>query len=143
MRWFRVVCVRFVAILCSALTFNIEGKMSGNKKNPSSVPDEKLEEKFYESTTVDSGFISGNNLTVSGEIRSEEGTTEEPIQENYMRLDSGVDLSESFSGLNLKSPELNDLSKSKKTIPEPPVAEEQDNDNLWKQYFQQDEDGDT
>ncbi|KAJ3644367.1 hypothetical protein Zmor_027032 [Zophobas morio] len=118
--------------------------MSGKRdKSLHSVPDAKLtdEDKFYESSTVDSGFISGGNLTLSGEIRSEEVTPEEPEESGYMRLDSGVDLSESFSGLNIKSPDLNDLSKTK-LAPEPPVAEEE-TDELWKEYFQQDEDGDT
>ncbi|RZC34589.1 cactus isoform 2 [Asbolus verrucosus] len=125
--------------------------MSGNHdENNPSVPDVKLteEDKFgvYESSTTDSGFISGGNLVVSGEIASEEATPESLVghqQDSYMRLDSGVDLSESFSGLNIKNPDLNDLSCTKtKPTPEPPV-ETAKQDDLWKEYFQQDEDGDT
>ncbi|EFA12698.2 cactus [Tribolium castaneum] len=61
-----------------------------------------------------------------------------------MRLDSGVDLSESFSGLHIKNPDWNDLSCAKSKVQEPPVETPTTaKDDLWKQYFQQDEDGDT
>ncbi|KAJ3621812.1 hypothetical protein MTP99_002365 [Tenebrio molitor] len=122
--------------------------MSGKQdKDTRSVPDAKLTEddKFgiYESSTTDSGFISGANLTVSGEIKSEEVIQESG--DNYMRLDSGVDLSESFSGLKIKNPDLNDLSctKIKQSATSKPPVEETTKDDLWKEYFQQDEDGDT
>ncbi|KYB24623.1 cactus isoform 2 [Tribolium castaneum] len=116
--------------------------MSGkqDKKIPS-VPDEGAVSE-EEKCALDSGFISG-------ELRSEEKITEElpqieQPQENYMRLDSGVDLSESFSGLHIKNPDWNDLSCAKSKVQEPPVETPTTaKDDLWKQYFQQDEDGDT
>lgn len=108
--------------------------MSGKQDKNRSVVDDasKLsEDDKIEASTTDSGFISGSNLVVSGE----EFATEPP-----MRLDSGVDLSESFSSLNLKNSDLNDLSCCAKSVI---IEEETAKDDLWKDYFQQDEDGDT
>lgn len=115
---------------------------------------------LYESSRTDSGFISSGNLLVSGEIVSEEiqpepvdsGIIEDKKDQDYMRLDSGVCLSESFSNLNIKSG-LNDLNspKIKQTpvesflrsdpkINKQPVGKD---DIPWKIYYEQDEDGDT
>lgn len=128
---------------------------------------------LYESSRTDSGFISSGNLLVSGEIVSEEiqpasGTSENtssrPLDSgiiedgkekdtDYMRLDSGVCLSESFSNLNIKQG-FNDLNcpKIKQTPVESytrsdlqkqaPVGKVSD-DIPWKIYYEQDDDGDT
>lgn len=134
--------------------------------------DDKCE--LYESSRTDSGFISSGNLLVSGEIVSEEiqsgifeNTSSGPLtsgsvegkeknSENdtdYMRLDSGVCLSESFSNLNIKQ-SFNDLNcpKIKQTPVESyirsdlqkqaPVLKVSD-DIPWKIYYEQDDDGDT
>ncbi|XP_018571849.1 NF-kappa-B inhibitor cactus-like [Anoplophora glabripennis] len=127
---------------------------------------------LYESSRTDSGFISSGNLLVSGEIVSEEIQSVSGIPENtssrpltlgvveekekdtdYMRLDSGVCLSESFSNLNIKQG-FNDLNcpKIKQTPVESyiksdlqkqvPVVKVSD-DIPWKIYYEQDDDGDT
>lgn len=123
---------------------------------------------LYESSRTDSGFISSGNLLVSGEIVSEEiqpasgssrpldsGIIEDRKEKDpdYMRLDSGVCLSESFSNLNIKQG-FNDLNcpKIKQTPVESytrsdlqkqaPVGKASD-DIPWKIYYEQDDDGDT
>lgn len=143
-----------------------------SQKQNSNFPDGKLTDDdkcgLYESSRTDSGFISSGNLIVSGEIVSEEiqptsgNSQSRPLdsgndkekEQDYMRLDSGVCLSESFSNLNIK-PGLNDLNspKIKQTPVEPycksepqrtssPVVKPVD-DVPWKLYYEQDEDGDT
>ncbi|KAJ8917829.1 hypothetical protein NQ315_010738 [Exocentrus adspersus] len=132
---------------------------------------------LYESSRTDSGFISSGNLLVSGEIVSEEihspssgtgtgtsdytsgGALDSGILEDkkerdsdYMRLDSGVCLSESFSSLSIKQG-FNDLNCPKiiQTPVEPYVKPEQKQapvikvteDIPWKIYYEQDDDGDT
>lgn len=126
---------------------------------------------LYESSRTDSGFISSGNLLVSGEIVSEEIQPASGVSENtrpldsgiiddskekdtdYMRLDSGVCLSESFSNLNIKQG-INDLNSPKiKQTPvesyvrtdlqkQAPVLKVSD-DIPWKIYYEQDDDGDT
>lgn len=131
--------------------------MSGKQGKSSNLfPDgsQKLSEEdkcgLYESSRTDSGFLSGGNLIVSGEITSEEqpqdsGPVEDETspEKSYMHIDSGVDFCETFSNLSLKHPDLNDLnSKGLKEIAvaKQPVRTEED---PWDIYFQQDEDGDT
>lgn len=122
---------------------------------------------LYESSRTDSGFLSSANLTVSSdqllseEIKSpadsgliEEDDTERPEDNNYMHLDSGVDvgLSETFSGLSLKSPSsLNNLNSTKIRTNEDVSQVSQVQSNLtsdqehppWELYYKQDEEGDT
>lgn len=102
---------------------------------------------LYESSRTDSGFLSGGNLIVSEEITSEEQDSgvakQRHVEEPYMHIDSGVDiLSQTFSSLNLKHPDLNDLSckdiKETSTKQRVKVEEQQ-----WEIYYGQDEDGDT
>ncbi|KAJ8948208.1 hypothetical protein NQ318_010484 [Aromia moschata] len=141
--------------------------MSNKQRNPANFPDApgKLTDDdkcgLYESSRTDSGFISSGNLLVSGEIVSEEiqpvpldsGIIEDKKDQDYMHLDSGVCLSESFSNLNIKSG-LNDLNspKVKQTPVESyvrsetkikPVPVKASEDIPWKIYYEQDEDGDT
>lgn len=122
---------------------------------------------LYESSRTDSGFLSSANLTVSSdqllseEIKSpadsgliEEDDIERPEDNNYMHLDSGVDvgLSETFSGLSLKSPSsLNNLNSTKIRTNEDVSQVSQVQSNLtsdqerppWELYYKQDEEGDT
>lgn len=117
--------------------------MSGNtyQTNPlDSVTDAKL----TEDTTTDSGFLSGGNLQLSSDNLSEDFAEESKGShlEGPMKLDSGFELSESFSELNIKNSGLNDLSRSKSTQ-EPPVVSAEPCNDTWMDYFQQDEDGDT
>lgn len=128
--------------------------MSGRQNNPNTMisdGSQKLTEEdkcgLYESSRTDSGFLSGGNLIVSGEITSEEQDSglapkESHTEEPYMHIDSGVDvLSQTFSSLSLKHPDLNDLScKELKEEPKPRVAVEE---QPWEIYYGQDEDGDT
>lgn len=111
-------------------------------KRSSAVPDgpTKLDDDLcnYEQRT-DSGFLSGENITDSCELKSEdrdEGNRDDK-QGDYMHLDSGVDicLSETLSSLSLKHPELNDLSGKETVKPAPEPS--------WEQHYEQDEDGDT
>lgn len=138
--------------------------MSGkNKITDNLVPDAAsrvpglTEDKayMYESSTTDSGFLSGGNLLISGEISEEivpEDIQEEKpcnsgpldpkqqvVEEEIMRVDSGF-LSENFSNLSLKNPDLNDLSSPKKILSSPLVEEKEQ--PSWN-YYEQDEDGDT
>lgn len=117
---------------------------------------------LYESSRTDSGFISSGNLLVSGEIVSEEiqsesdsGIIKDKQEPDYMRLDSGVCLSESFSNLKIQQG-LNDLNCPKvksqapvesyvisdSKIKQAPVNKIPD-DIPWKIYYDQDDDGDT
>lgn len=119
--------------------------MSGKhgKNMESSVPDTKLSE--IEDPTVDSGFLSGE---ISAEIQPEEVRnieTGNQQEEGYMRLDSGVDLVESFSDLHIRNSNLNDLSSCKNVNKQAPVepVQRDSQDDVWKKYFQQDEDGNT
>lgn len=119
--------------------------MSGNQQKTSDLlPDgpQKLETdkcEQYSSFRTDSGFLSGGNLVVSGEIASEDEKVQP--EETHMHLDSGVDvgLSETFSNLSLKHPELNDLSSIGQKSEKIAQKEKQP----WEVYYQQDEDGDT
>lgn len=114
---------------------------------------------LYESSRTDSGFLSSANLTsdqlLSEEIKSatDSGLIEEDdggkVDSGYMRLDSGVDvgLSETFSGLSLKSPSLNNLNSTKRTNDDIPhtqtnIKSEQERPP-WELYYRQDEEGDT
>lgn len=124
-----------------------------SERRPGLVPDgsasRKLseEDKYEGRTETDSGFLSGGNLLVSGEIGPEEADGTAEKAPTYMHIDSGVDvcLSETFSGLSLKHPDLNDLNATTKgaiketNIKQQPKTEEQP----WQLYFEQDEDGDT
>jgi len=121
------------------------------------MTDDKFD--LYESSRTDSGFLSGGNLVLSGEIVSGEiepltdsGVVDDSLkvdrsEQGYMRLDSGVDLglSESFSSLSLKNPGLNDLSSSKSKGPISPVQTKKPEEQQppWELYYEQDEDGDT
>lgn len=105
---------------------------------------------LYESSRTDSGFLSGGNLIVSGEITSEEqeqdsgvAPKEVHIEEPYMHIDSGLDvLSQTLSSLSLKHPDLNDLScKDLKEATSKQRVKEQE--QPWEIYYGQDEDGDT
>lgn len=119
--------------------------MSGNQQKTSDLfPDgpQKLDGdkcEQFESSRTDSGFLSGGNLVVSGEIVSEDEKVQ-PVGP-HMHLDSGVDLglSESFSNLSLKHPELNDLGSKGHKSEKFALKERQS----WEVYYQQDEDGDT
>lgn len=119
--------------------------MSGNQQKTSDLfPDgpQKLDSDKcaqYESSRTDSGFLSSGNLIVSEEIVSEDEKVQP--EESHMHLDSGVDLglSQTFSNLSLKHPELNDLgSKGQKS-----GKIGQKECPSWEVYYQQDEDGDT
>lgn len=101
------------------------------------------EDKFalYESSRTDSGFISGEISEEQSQLLTESGDIEESVNKEDMqlRLDSGVvlSLSENFSSLSLKNPDLNNLNSSTiiESEPEPKVP--------WELYYEQDEDGDT
>lgn len=130
---------------------------------PDGSGDYKLSEEARAET--DSGFLSGGNILVSGEICSQEQEEESLVpppaqpsrqdqqeKEAYMHIDSGVDLclSEKLSGLSLKHPELNDLNASSKAVagaikPPPPsiITTKEEPPQPWQIYFEQDEDGDT
>lgn len=125
------------------------------------------EDKFYESSKTDSGFLSGGNLVVSGEIVSEELSSSSHTDNSndklktpetekvLMRLDSGVDLiiTESLSNLSLeKNSAYNDLNSSNKpnnltsTTSSLTVSKQFDASKEqppWELYYEQDEDGDT
>ncbi|XP_018334475.1 NF-kappa-B inhibitor cactus [Agrilus planipennis] len=121
------------------------------KTAPGMTEDEKTD---CDSRT-DSGFLSGGNLALSGEIISEEipptptsaddHKKQALIDDNLMRLDSGVDLglSESFSSLSLKNSGLNDLSSGNIDESQPCIKESDQKEIPWELYFEQDEDGDT
>lgn len=119
-----------------------------------------FEDKFYEHSRTDSGFLSGNLPTE--EIKSEDlsATDLEEIPEvehdtssknqEFMRLDSGLDicLSQTFSDLSidLKDPGLNDLNSCKSKTNENEVRKTEEkppNQWEWQLYYNQDEDGDT
>lgn len=120
------------------------------------------EEKYESRTETDSGFLSSGNLLVSGEIAtttedqhhrppsSNREENKEKSDNSYMHIDSGVDvcLSETFSSLSLKNPDLNDLN-SKGEIKEyqrqhqPLISKSAAEEQHWQIYFEQDEDGDT
>lgn len=125
------------------------------------------EDKFYESSRTDSGFLSGGNLVLSGEIVSEEleeisedrnagNLKTQPGSEVHMRLDSGLDLTESLSNLSLdRNSGYNDLSStsSKQCSSTPfspsitPNTHQSDSSKAheanWDLYNEQDEDGNT
>lgn len=118
------------------------------------------EDKLYESSRTDSGFLSGGNLVLSGEILSEEIIPEHEhrghsgndlktpeTQQSLMRLDSGVDvgITESFSTLSLKNPGLNDLNTKTAVQQQPEQHQQQQQQRQlpWEEYYGQDEDGDT
>lgn len=131
--------------------------MSGNVRNrdvtilgETVMTEDKSE--FCDNSKTDSGFLSGGNLTyssgellVSGEI-ADFGEAEEKVEKKKlqqvesMRLDSGVDLNESFSNLRLQNPSLNDLSS--KTALEAPSAQAAV-PLSWEVLYEQDEYGDT
>lgn len=114
-----------------------------------------MEDKLYENSRTDSGFLSGN---LTEEIKSEEIKTEEiksdsevieddhSTEEKFMRLDSGVDicLSETFNSLSLdlKTPGLNNLSNTK-TRTNDNDSKNNEEKHPWELYYKQDEDGDT
>lgn len=126
------------------------------------------EDKYESRTETDSGFLSGGNLLVSGEITSQEEeekkqqptvidssrNDKEQSEVAYMHIDSGVDvcLSETFSSLSLKHPDLNDLN-SKGTTSSTTIKDQKpaviikttpsEEQQPWQIYFEQDEDGDT
>lgn len=105
------------------------------------IGDQKYE--LYESSTTDSGFLSGGNLVLSGEIAPEDDVEEVgrdgggDEKDYYVRLDSGVDvgLNDSFSELNLKN--------TGGSASEDRGSEKVDNQPPWEVYYAQDEDGDT
>lgn len=133
--------------------------MSNNTNENAQVANKKSElsdcaSEIFESSRTDSGFISSGNLILSGEISTNEqlpsdetqsrqnNTTDkksdEYSKEDYMHLDSGVELSESFSNLHLNSDTksgLNNLNKNAKTS----LAANLNTNVLYNQ----DEDGDT
>lgn len=137
-----------------------DGSAENNKLNE--------EDKYESRTETDSGFLSSGNLLVSGEITTTEEQEEpsirkgddekdkEKLDKSYMHIDSGVDvcLSETFSSLSLKHPDLNDLN-SKGEIKEYQRQQQQQQqqsissknrtieEQPWQIYFEQDEDGDT
>lgn len=139
-----------------------DGSAENNKLNE--------EDKYESRTETDSGFLSSGNLLVSGEIttteeqepsiRKEDDKDKDKSDISYMHIDSGVDvcLSETFSSLSLKHPDLNDLN-SKGEIKEYQRQQQQQQqqpqqqsissknrtieEQPWQIYFEQDEDGDT
>lgn len=115
---------------------------------------------LYESSRTDSGFLSSANLTVSSdqllseEIKSapDSGLIEDDVDkpQSYMHIDSGVDvgLSETFSGLSLKSPSLNNLNSTKirtnEDVSQTQVQTSAEQERPpWELYYRQDEEGDT
>nr|WMZ41591.1 cactus protein [Altica viridicyanea] len=109
----------------------------------------------YESSTVDSGFISGEiseEISDSGPIDDykKDIPHEDDKKVEPMLLDSGVCLSESFSKISIKEKELglNDLNNPKKVqaIAESvvkPSKTKPSEDIPWRTYYEQDEEGDT
>nr|CAH7713546.1 unnamed protein product [Callosobruchus chinensis] len=103
------------------------------------VSRQKTDDKgsLYESSTTDSGFLSG------------EITEETPDSADLMLVSSGVCLSENFSKISISDEKnsLNNLDAPKKTVSQqkPPVARTRQSvdEVLWKIYYEQDEDGDT
>ncbi|KAL3269478.1 hypothetical protein HHI36_008546 [Cryptolaemus montrouzieri] len=138
--------------------------MSGKATNMSTPIPENTEkhfddDKLFEPSRTDSGFISSGNLIISEEIidepedQSSDNKTRDFHREDKDRMlvDSGVVcISENLSNVSLKDSDLNDLS-SKKQKPvdcdsrKVSVTSVKPNpsDIPWKIYFQQDEDGDT
>lgn len=125
---------------------------SENERYLSEAGKGSMEDKFYENSRTDSGFLSGH--ITSEEIRSEEitsatesGLIEEDIKEdNLMRLDSGVVcLSQTFSSLSLdlKTPGLNNLNTTKTRTNENVDSKIIEEKHPWELYYKQDEDGDT
>lgn len=134
---------------------------------PDGSDDYKLNEELK--TETDSGFLSGGNILVSGEInidqeeedekRRQQSSSPPPTRREdnkekaYMHIDSGVDvcLSEKLSSLSLNHPELNDLNSNKQQQKSSSIITKLDDENRqqqqqqqpWQIYFQQDEDGDT
>lgn len=122
------------------------------------------EDKYESRTETDSGFLSSGNLLVSGEITASQEEEEdyktpsqqpptssrddkEENQSSYMHIDSGVDvcLSENFSSLSLKHPDLNDLNSKGSQKPSTIITttKEEQQQQSWQNHFEQDEDGDT
>lgn len=113
---------------------------------------------YYESSTVDSGFLSGEISEEISEllddnkvINTPDSITEEEKKVAPMLLDSGVCLSDSFSKLCFKETDssgtndLNFLKRQEAHVvypsnikPNRPVE-----DIPWKIYYEQDEEGDT
>lgn len=111
-----------------------------------------MEDKLYENSRTDSGFLSGNlTAELSEEIRDSGPLEEDDLpkeEEKSMRLDSGVDvcLSQTFSdlSLDLKQPGLNDLSSTKaRTNDDTKNGKSTEDRPPWELYYRQDEDGDT
>lgn len=122
----------------------MESKKEATAPSSMMIGDQKYE--LYESSTTDSGFLSGGNLVLSGEIAPEDEVVEAPRgrdqeqgdgKEDYVRLDSGVDvgLNDSFSELDLKK---SGESDSVETDTEKAVVQPS-----WEVYYAQDEEGDT
>lgn len=124
-------------------------------------PDGSAKLSEEDKTETDSGFLSSGNLLVSGEISGEQQTQSKTIDDDdadgdkldksYMHIDSGVDvcLSETFSSLSLKHPDLNDLNSKGGVKDHQRQQQHQPNtkttaeEQPWQIYFEQDEDGDT
>lgn len=117
--------------------------MSENKYETNAF-DSVSDAKVTEHTTIDSGvFMSGENLQLSSANLSQQLPSDIKMKN---LVDSGLELSENFSGLILENSNCNNLSRPRSTEQnkEPLVDSPAEPDNdTWKHYFQQDEDGDT
>lgn len=108
------------------------------------------EDKLYENSITDSGFLSGqlNSEEIKSEEIIEDIIEEEITEEKHMRLDSGLDLGllQTFSSLNLdpKTSGLNNLSPKTRTNEyEETESKNSEEKHPWEFYYRQDEDGDT
>lgn len=126
--------------------------MSG-KSNVTDTGNPKLD-KCEQDLVVDSGFLSEEikseeieaDYRSSGRIDDDDDVADKMLKESNVCVESGVCLSEDFSNLSLRNPDLNDLSCTKQQQPlvvGDAVQPEGDQNVLWSHCFEQDEDGDT
>lgn len=119
-----------------------------------STKSEISEKEVTDSGRIDSGFMSNSNLDSdfisTSSLLSEDNylspTVELPHEldkptssQYHSRFDSGVDISETLSGLNLTSPYI----PPSKTFSIPAYKEITEDDEHWKVCYTQDEYGNT
>ncbi|XP_056637822.1 NF-kappa-B inhibitor cactus [Diorhabda sublineata] len=132
----------------------------GNFTDSTATANEK-KAVYYESSTVDSGFLSGEISEEISDIgfnekqkpiNTQDSITEEEEEKKVrpMLLDSGVYLSDSFSRISIKETDsgTNDLNNPKRSqTPVDSSTKSKQNrpaeDVSWKIYYEQDEEGDT